>query len=126
MKHLDGKGKGEMDYDYKNDILVFKIKDREYKKSIDFEDIILDLDKEGFITGVQIFDASKLFKMNKAALKNIKKWEFNTKVEDKNIIVQLTFEALQRNKVLVKGTENIRREAQSPLAPREALCTINA
>jgi len=27
-KHLDGKGKGEMDYDYSNDILLLKIKDR--------------------------------------------------------------------------------------------------
>ena len=34
-KHLDGTGKGEFLYDFKNDILMFKIKDRYYKNSVE-------------------------------------------------------------------------------------------
>ena len=34
-------GKGEVDYDYTNDILFFKIKDREYDRSLEFENLRL-------------------------------------------------------------------------------------
>ena len=50
IKHLDAKGNGEVDYDYAHDIILFKVKDREYSKSVEFEDLVLDIDKEGFIT----------------------------------------------------------------------------
>ena len=32
-------GKGEVDYDYKHDILFFKVKSREYAKSIELLDL---------------------------------------------------------------------------------------
>ena len=62
-KHLDGKGKGEYSYDYKNDVMFFKIKNRDYLKSIDFDNFVADIDKEGYITGVRIFDATRIFKL---------------------------------------------------------------
>ena len=40
MKSL--KEKGEADYDFKQDILFFKTKDRTYKKSIELHNIVLD------------------------------------------------------------------------------------
>ncbi len=43
-RHLEAKGK--MDYDYANDILFFKLKDREYAFSIEFHNIVIDIDKE--------------------------------------------------------------------------------
>ena len=94
-KHLNAKGNGIADYDYKNDILFFKIKDREYAKSIDFGDFILDIDNEDFITGIQIFDASKIFKIDKDALMKVRRWEFHTKVENQVVTVQLMFEAVK-------------------------------
>ena len=53
-RHLDAKGKGEYDYDYRNDILLFKIKDRNYLKSLEFENLVIDFDDKGFITGLRI------------------------------------------------------------------------
>jgi uncharacterized protein YuzE len=125
-KHLDAKGKGEVDYDYKNDILLFKITGREYKKSLDFENLVLDVDTEGFITGIQLFEASKLFKIPKDALLKIRRWEFNAKVEDKIITVQIVFEALKRNRVVVERGHNLQRESSSPLRNSEALCRTAA
>lgn len=125
-KHLDARGKGETDYDYKEDTLFFKIKNREYKKSLDYGNFILDIDKEGFITGMQIFDASKLFKIDKDALLKIRRWEFSTKVENKVITVQLTFEAVKRNKVVVEKGHNLERETTANLQNSETLCTITA
>jgi uncharacterized protein YuzE len=60
--YLNAKGKGEADYDYANDILFFKIKDREYSHSIELEDIVLDIDVSGIITGIQFLLHQTCFK----------------------------------------------------------------
>ena len=56
-RHLEAEG--EMDYDYANDVLFFKIKDREYDFSIEFQNMVIDVDEEKFIVGIQIFEAYK-------------------------------------------------------------------
>ena len=124
-KHLDAKGKGEMDYDYSNDILFFKVKEREYDRSIELEDVVLDIDKEGYITGIQIFGASKMFNVEKDTLRNVQKWEFKVKTEGKVISVQLMFEMLRRNKVVERG-QNLVREASSLLTDSEVMCAAGA
>ena len=122
-RFLDGRGKGEFSYDYKNDILFFKIKDREYQKSLDFQDIVVDIDKEGFATGIQIFDVSKMFNIDKTTLNNIKNWQFQIKIEDNIVTMQFMFAMLRRNKEVERG-ENLVREADSQLKDAEVLCTI--
>lgn len=124
-KHLDAKGKGLYDYDYKNDLLMFKIKDRHYTKSIDFGNFIVDIDNEGFITGLRLFDASKLFKLPKIALKGIRNFEFHTSVEDKIIKIQLMFTASMRNKPIIRqGQDFIREALNSNIKDSEAVCTV--
>jgi len=125
IKHLDAKGKGEMDYDYANDILFFKVKDRDYDHSLELEDLVLDIDKEGFITGIQIFDASKMFSLEKESLRNVKKWEFKIRTEGNVIFIQLLFEILWRNKVVERG-QNVIRESSSLLNNSEVLCKVEA
>jgi len=111
-RHLDAKGKGEYMYNFKNDILLFKIKNREYAKSIEFENIIVDIDKEGFITGLRIFDASQVFRLSKISLKNIKRFEFDASAEDRVIRIHLRFMASLRNKPYpIEIGENFEREA---------------
>lgn len=121
--YLDAKGKGEMDYDYANDILFFKIKDREYDHSIELNDIVLDVDASGIITGIQIFGASDIFHIEKEALQNIKKWEFSIQTEGKVISIQLMFEMLRRNKIVERG-QNLIRETSSPLRDAEVMCAV--
>lgn len=124
-KHLDAKGLGVYDYDFDNDLLLFKIKGREYEKSIEFGNLIVDIDKEGFITGLRIFDASKVFKMDKIALKNLKGFEFHTRVEDKIIEIQLRFTAMLRNKAIIRQGQDFVREAiDSEIKDAEVLCTV--
>ncbi|MCD4760017.1 DUF2283 domain-containing protein [archaeon] len=100
-KHLDGKGK--VDYDYNYDILFFKISQREYKKSIELDNIVLDVDKEGFIVGMQIFGASKFLNLTKAVLLKIPNWNFQSNVDGKRIEVRLTFQVMVRNKIIEKN-----------------------
>jgi len=124
-KHLDGTGKGEMDYDYSNDILFFKVKEREYDHSIELEDVVLDVDKEGYITSIQIFGASKMFSVDKSDLRNVKKWEFKVRAEGKVISIQLMFEMMRRNQVVERG-QNLIRESSSLLTDSEVLCAATA
>ena|SRR3989344_8597173 len=123
-KYLDAKGKGEMDYDYANDILFFKVKEREYDLSIELEDVVLDVDKEGYITGIQIFGASQMFNVDKDTLRNVQKWEFKVRTEGKVIFVQLMFEMVRRNQIIERG-QNLVREASSLLTDSEVRCAAS-
>ena len=98
QKHLDGTGKGEFLYDFNQDSLMFKIKDRDYKISAEFQNFIADIDTEGFVTGVRIFDASKVFGIDKYTLKNIINWKFDSLVESGMITIRLNFVGKVRNK----------------------------
>ena len=42
-KHLNAIGKGECVYDYKYDTLTFRIKDRDYKNSVEFQNFVIDI-----------------------------------------------------------------------------------
>jgi len=120
-KHLNALGKGDFDYDYKNDTLFFKIKDREYEKSIEFDDFVVDVDKEGFITGIQIFGASKMFNVAKIELRNVRHFGFETKAESNVITIKLQFQLIRR----VMQT-NLVRESTDSLADSVVKCTVPA
>lgn len=97
-------GKGEMDYDYKHDILFFKTTEREYVKSLEFDNIVVDIDKEGFLVGIQIFEASKFLNLDKKLLLSIPKWRFDANVHDGNKIdIRLMFQIKVRNKIVEKN-----------------------
>ncbi|MEK6948226.1 MAG: DUF2283 domain-containing protein [Nanoarchaeota archaeon] len=124
---LNAKGKGEYSYDYSNDIMLFKIKDRDYLNSLDFDDcnLVVDFDTEGFITGIRIFDASKVLNLTKVALNDIKGWDFNASVENNVIKIQLRFVALYRNKEkAVNYAQNFVRESSSVLNDSVAVCSV--
>lgn len=110
-KHLDGRRKGEYSYDYEFDILLFKAKDRDYAKSVDFENLTVDIDTEGFVMGIRIFDASTIFGLSKIALSSIKNFELTTKVEEGVINLQLKFKTVLRNKAITTHGHNFVREA---------------
>ena len=116
-------GKGEADYDFKHDILFFKTKDRKYAKSIELLDnIVVDVDKEGFLVGIQIFDASEFLNLDKKELLSIPKWSFNANVYDGNKIdIRLIFQIKIRNKVIEKNPI-IAQQINQKLPDSEMVC----
>lgn len=64
-------------YDSENDVLYIQNADKKVEESMEFsEDIILDLDNEGKVIGVELFYASELFnsfnkELNKEFLMNL-------------------------------------------------------
>jgi len=103
MKHLNAIGKGVVDYDLAHDILFFKIKNRTYDRSLEINNIILDIDTKGYITGIQILEASDFFGTKHFHLKNTKKFKFQSRSERGKIEIRLTFEILVRNKIIEKN-----------------------
>lgn len=93
-------GKGEFVYDYKYDALTFKMKDRNYKRSIEFQNFAIDIDDKNLITGIRVFDASKVFGVDKYVLKNIIHGEFKADVEKNMITVTIKFAGMQRNRII--------------------------
>ena len=94
---------GEMDYDFENDILFFKIKNREYSFSIEFQNMFIDIDKEKFVVGIQMFNASKFLGMSKINLREIPKWQFKAKIEEGIIEFRLNYQLQIRNKIYDKN-----------------------
>ena len=63
-----------VNYDSENDILYIHKKVANFKRNLDLEEIILDIDKENKVTGIEIRHASKYYKplgIAKQHLKNI-------------------------------------------------------
>lgn len=97
-RHLEAEG--EMDYDYANDILLFKVKDREYDYSIEFKNMVVDIDSEQFIVGIQIFDASQFLKIGKEHLRKITNWQFKAKLENNEFRIDLYYQVIVRNQTI--------------------------
>lgn len=97
-------GKGEVDYDYENDILFFKLKGRKYDNSIELLDnLVVDVDKEGFLVGIQMFDASEYLNIDKKSLLKIPNWQFTINVHENIIEIRLVFQVKIRNKIVEKN-----------------------
>ena len=124
MKHRILKKGGEHDYDYLNDILFFKVKNREYEKSIEFSNFVIDIDKEDFIVGVQIFNASDFLRIPKVVLRSVKKWEFNADINKNKIEIRLVFQAVFRNKLIEKNPI-ILQPMKVSLPDSEMICKVS-
>jgi len=115
-------GKGEVDYDFKQDILFFKTKDREYSKSIELLDnLVVDVDKEGFLTGIQIFDASEYLNLDKKSLLSVPNWQFVINVHENIIEIRLVFQIKVRNKIVEKNPI-ISQQINQKLPNSELVC----
>ncbi len=116
---------GETNYDFENDILILKIKEKKYFSSVEFDNLVVDLDMRGNVSGLRIFDASKVFKLPKSALENIKEFEVEIKVEDNTVCVNLWFNySSQDNSLLTHGQNFVREAIAQELKNSELHCSI--
>ena len=120
---LNAPGKGEFLYDYKHDILTFKIKDRDYKMSIEFQNFSIDIDSEDFVTGVRIFDVSKVSGLKKIVFKNLIHGEFKASIKDNIVSARLNFVGKLRNKVIpiFAREQNFTQQISAPVDPKHPL-----
>ena len=120
------RAKGEFEYDHAHDILFFKVRDRQYDRSIDFDNFVVDIDEEGFIVGLQIFDASKYFCMDRKYLRAAMTWELCASVEkisetESKVEIRLMFQVAVRNKIL-QLTPIITQNVSDSLENSKVIC----
>jgi len=89
--------KGEHNYRFEDDILFIRPLSRDYSSSVQLENFILDLDAEGKIVGIELFNASKLFNIPKAFLKNILKGNVQIVVDNNILRIEIKLESEVRN-----------------------------
>lgn len=118
-KHLEGKG--QTDYDFDHDILFFKTAERDYFKSIELYNLVLDIDKDGFIVGIQIFEASKFLDIAKTKLLEVKNWRYDASINDGILNIRLIFKVLVRNQ-LVEARPIIIQPVEENLPNSELIC----
>jgi uncharacterized protein YuzE len=106
------KAQGVFDYDYTNDILFFKINEREYSHSLELSDYIIDIDTKQFVVGLQVLNASKNFNISKDSLRLIKNWSLNTSINNGIIEVKVIFNMNIRNKIIEKSPIIIERASE--------------
>ena len=121
-RHLEAEG--EMDYDYVNDILLFKVKDREYDFSVEFQNMVIDIDKEEYIVGIQIFDASKFLKINRGNLRKITGWKFQAALNDNEFRIDLHYQVVVRNKTINNNIYPIIVQQETDLPSPQMVETI--
>ncbi|MBU2652471.1 MAG: DUF2283 domain-containing protein [Bacteroidetes bacterium] len=93
---------GQFDYDYANDILFFKVKDREYSHSVELSSLVIDFDEENFIVGLQIMNASEVFQLSKKILLGVSGFNMQAKIVDGAIQINLSFGMVERNKQMIE------------------------
>ena len=122
-KRLNAIGKGECVYNHRHDILTFRIKDRDYKNSVEFQNFVVDIDKENFVTGIRIFDISKISGMNKIIFRNMVNSEFRASIKDNVITVVFKFAGKIRNKIIPIFSEkqNFTQQIVVPGNPKHPL-----
>ena len=123
MKPKCLEAEGEMDYDFINDVIFFKIKNREYDFSIEFQNMAIDVDEEKFIVGIQLFEASKFLRMSKVNLREIPIWQFKARIDKGIIELRLDYQLKVRNKIFEKNPIII-QENKSGLPSPQMVSTI--
>lgn len=106
-KHFDGTEQGEYAYDFDQDIFFFKIKDRDYKMSMELQNFVADIDEQGLVIGIRIFDASKVFNVAKETLQGITRWEFKAAIEENTLTVTLRFVSRGQEQILENFTQQL-------------------
>lgn len=79
----------KMNYDLKEDIL-FLSKEKKVKKSIDVGDFIIDIDYKGFVSGIEILDASKNLDIPASVLKSLKQASMQVSYKQGYVLIKIT------------------------------------
>lgn len=98
MKKQDKRIRGKIDYDHLNDSIFLFAESEEYKISkMIGNNIIIDFNKDGQVTGLEVLSASKVFRMSKEALRNLKNVKLRLEVTEESVTMHLIMTSLVRN-----------------------------
>ncbi len=101
-------------YDKIYDILYLQVADSPWKKCLDFGDVILDVDKEGHIIGIEVLNAKCMFSCTQQdeeeitdLLSHLEHYHMQTKTSNGFLVIKL---------FLYNGKENLRQIISLPMS----------
>ena len=87
----------KMIYDDEEDILSLS-RGREVKASIDIGDFVIDVEHKGFITGIEILNASKNLNITEKQLKNLEQASMNVTYKPNHVYIFLVMQFENKEK----------------------------
>ncbi|MDP3727895.1 MAG: DUF2283 domain-containing protein [bacterium] len=118
----NGIGKGVWNYDLKHDILLLKVKDLLYEKSVDIDDYTVHFDPGGLTMGLEIEDASRVLDVSKEALRQISFFRYDILIKGERIQIKILLLTKSRNKEL-KLKQDIERVLEQEQTALEVSCS---
>jgi len=114
----------KIDYDLENDSLFIYGSGKKYKKSIDLNDIILDMSEDDYVMAIEILEASKKFNFSKVDLLNIQSFDADIEINEDTIKIDMKIEIIKRNNLISKSMKAIGLNSMNlPTSNQEvALC----
>ena len=108
--------KSKIKYNFEDDIFSALPIYRKYDSSFQIENLIFDIDQKGKINGFEIINASKLFHIQKAFLKNMVRGKLEIEVNEGFIKINMLIECSVRNssKTSTVNIERIRPDFLKP------------
>lgn len=91
------------DYDALNDSFYARPIDGEYSSSFTTDDVIIDIDENRKITGIEVLNASKKFGMSKFELLHPIELEFDVNTNDGEMSIALKLTFMKRNHPLARS-----------------------
>ncbi|MCQ1536277.1 DUF2283 domain-containing protein [Methanosarcina sp. KYL-1] len=95
------------DYDHENDSIFLYAADAKYEYSIYPEYMILDVSSENSIAGIEILDASLLFRLPKEDLKNTVKFHADISISKETIKVNICLGVAASGREIEKCTTSL-------------------
>jgi uncharacterized protein YuzE len=92
------KSKPKIIYDEEDDILSMIHKDKKSKASIDIGDFVIDVDKNGFIIGLEILNASENLKLTSEQLSSLLQASMLVKYKPNYIYISLVMQLKDKEK----------------------------
>ena len=84
-------------YNFEDDIFLVRPLEREYDSSFQIENFIFDLDKNNNIHGIELINASKIFGVPKAFLKDMVSGKLEIVFSEKYIQINIQIKTKVRN-----------------------------
>ena len=86
--------------------------------------MVIDIDEEKFITGIQLFNVSEFLGIKKEYLRQIPRWQFKSRIYNNTIELRLFYQISVRNKIIEKNPIIIQQNTTNLPSP-QMVATIN-
>lgn len=106
---------GKYTYDAEHDLLIIKVDDVRYKRSVEQENLVLDLGQRDAISGIRIIDATSTLRIPKEVLSNVSEWTLTVDQKQGVACIRLLLKGYKRKWGIFKETLQCSQQFLTPI-----------